>query len=97
MSAYLLVSTRVIRQDGWLPYQSQVGACFARFGGTYVVRRCVPTVLEGRSPHDRITLFEFPSLQAIHDLWNSPEYAALKPLRAGLGELDVIALDGAPH
>lgn len=95
MSAYLLVSTKLLRQDGWGPYQNQIADCFARFGGRYIVRRESPTVLEGHLRHDRITLFEFPSMQAIHDLWNSAEYRAIRPLRAGLGDLDVFALNGA--
>ena len=94
MSAYLIVSTRVLQQDGWAPYQSQVGACFARHGGKYLVKRSTPDVLEGVFPQDRLTMFEFPSLAVIHAMWDSDEYRAIRKLREGLGELNVWAVQG---
>ncbi|MGQ0653072.1 MAG: DUF1330 domain-containing protein [Betaproteobacteria bacterium] len=40
-------------------------------------------VLEGRHDGRRLIVFEFDSMDAIRNLWNSKEYAALKPLRYG--------------
>ena len=94
MAAYLIVSTKILKSEGWEPYQSQVGDIFARFGGKYLVKRSNPHVLEGKCTPDRITIFEFPSMDAIQAMWDSPEYEQLRPLRAGLGDLDVIALAG---
>jgi uncharacterized protein (DUF1330 family) len=94
MSAYLIVSTRVVQQHGWGPYQSQVGSCFDRHGGKYLVKRSIPDVVEGVFPQDRLTMFEFPSLDVIHALWDSEEYRGIRKLREGLGELNVWAVAG---
>jgi uncharacterized protein (DUF1330 family) len=41
-----------------------------------------------------LVIFEFPSMEAIRTVWNSPQYAKLKKLREGSGELDVWAVPG---
>ena len=92
MAALMIVVTKVLKSEGWEPYQSQVGACFASYGGKYIVKREVPTVLEGKFEKERITVFEFPSMQTIHELWSSDEYSEIRKLRDGLGELDVLAV-----
>jgi len=92
MAALMIVMTKVIETEGWEPYQSQVAACFAAHGGKYVVRRQTPDVLEGGFQKDRITVFEFPSLEAIRALWDSDEYRRIRKLRDGLGQLDVLAV-----
>lgn len=94
MPAYLIVSTKVIQQDGWGPYQGQVGECFAHHGGKYLVKRSTPDVMEGVFPQDRLTMFEFPSLEAIHTMWESDEYSSIRKLRVGLGDLNVWAVAG---
>lgn len=95
MSAYMIVITRVISAEGWAPYQSQVVDCIAAHGGVYVVRRATPEVLEGGFGADRMTIFRFPSMEAIRAFWNSDDYAnRIRPLRDGLGLLDVLAVPG---
>jgi uncharacterized protein (DUF1330 family) len=89
MAALMIVVTKVLQSDGWTPYQTQVGDCFASYGGKYVVKRAEPDVLEGSFEKDRVTIFEFPSVEAIHALWASPEYTEIRKLRDGLGQLDV--------
>ncbi|MBB4105501.1 DUF1330 domain-containing protein [Allorhizobium borbori] len=96
MVAYMAVLTKVISTEGWEPYQARVADCIARHGGEYVVRRGQARVLEGDFAHDRFTLFRFPSLEAIDRFWRSTEYQnEIKPLRDGLGVLDVWAVQGA--
>jgi uncharacterized protein (DUF1330 family) len=50
--------------------------------------------LEGSYDGRRLVVFEFPSMEVIHSVWNSPEYADVKKLREGAGELDVWAVPG---
>lgn len=92
MAALMIVVTKVLKSEGWEPYQSQVGACFASYGGKYVVKRQEPEILEGKFEKERITVFEFPSMDAIRKLWASDEYREIRKLREGLGDLDVLAL-----
>jgi Domain of unknown function (DUF1330) len=54
-------------------------------------------VLEGSHHGRRLVVFEFPSMEVIRSVWNSPEYADVKKLREGAGELDVWAVPGGPR
>lgn len=95
MSAYMIVLTKALSTEGWEPYQSRVADCVAAHGGVYVVRRATPEVLEGAFLKDRATVFRFPSMEAIRAFWTSEDYARrIRPLRDGLGILDVWAVPG---
>jgi uncharacterized protein (DUF1330 family) len=39
-------------------------------------------------------LFEFPSMETIHQFWNSPEYIPVKELRRGAAILEIWAVPG---
>jgi uncharacterized protein (DUF1330 family) len=43
----------------------------------------------------RSVLLEFPSVPEAKRFWDSPEYGALKKLRAGKAKLDVYLVEGA--
>ena len=94
MAAYLVVQIRITREQGWPEYRAAVAPLAERFGGRYLVRGPDVHVLEGSYDGRRLVIFQFPSMEAIHDFWNSPEYAEVKKLREGSGELDVWAVPG---
>lgn len=95
MSAYMIVLARDVVADGWEAYQSKVKGCIASFGGRYLVCRFPAEVLEGEFPYQRITCFTFPDMNSIRAFWRSDEYQrTIKPLRDGLGYLDVWAVPG---
>ena len=41
-----------------------------------------------------MVVLEFPSMDAIRSFWHSPEYAKVKQLRLGSGELSAWAVPG---
>jgi uncharacterized protein (DUF1330 family) len=94
MPAYLIVQIKITRQQGWPEYRDAVGPLTERFGGRYIVRGADVEVLEGSHDGRRVVVFEFPSMEAIRNFWNSAEYAEVKKLREGSGELDVWAVLG---
>ncbi len=94
MPAYMIVQIKITREDGWPEYREQVSKLFAQHGGRYLVRGGPVEVLEGSHDGRRIVVFEFPSMEVIRSAWNSPEYAKIKKLREGSGELDVLAVPG---
>ncbi|WP_428485695.1 DUF1330 domain-containing protein [Rhodopila sp.] len=94
MPAYLLVQIKITREEGWPEYRAAVGPLAQRFGGRYVVRGAKLEVLEGSHDGRSLVVFEFPSMEAIHSFWDSPEYAEVKKLREGSAELDVWAVPG---
>jgi uncharacterized protein (DUF1330 family) len=93
-AAYMIVQIEITREEGWPAYRQRVAELFAEHGGRYLVRGGPVEVLEGSYDGRRLVVFEFPSLEAIRSVWNSPEYAEVKKLREGAGELDVWAVPG---
>jgi uncharacterized protein (DUF1330 family) len=69
----------------------------AAYGGRYLVRGGEVEILEGTHDGRRIVILEFPSMDALHGFWNSPDYARVKALRTGAAEFDLIALQGASN
>lgn len=94
MPAYLLARIVVTQEGGWSAYRAEVGPLATRFGGRYLVRGGKLEVLEGSHDGRSLVIFEFPSMQAIHKFWASPEYLELKKLREGAANLDVWAVPG---
>ena len=97
MSAYLIVQIKLLADRHQLaPYRDAVGPCAAKFGGRYIVAGGVDVeTLEGKQHDGRsLVIFEFPSVEAIHAFWMSPDYIAIKKLREGLVELDAWAVRG---
>ena len=94
MPAYMIVQIKITREDGWPEYRKQVSELFSKHGGRYLVRGGDVEVLEGSYDGRRIVVFEFPSMDVIRSVWHSPEYAKVKALREGSGELDVWAVPG---
>lgn len=95
MPAYMIVQIAITDEPRWKIYREAVSPLITRMGGKYVVRGGEVETLEGR-PHDgrRMVMFKFPSLDAIHAFWNSPEYVPVKKLREGAASLDVWAVQG---
>jgi uncharacterized protein (DUF1330 family) len=94
VTAYLIALIKITREEGWSEYRQQVSELFAKHGGRYIVRGGPVEVLEGSYDGRRVVIFEFPSMEVIRAVWNSPEYAAVKKLREGSGDLDVWAVPG---
>jgi uncharacterized protein (DUF1330 family) len=72
MPAYMIVQIKITREDGWPEYREQVSRLFAAHGGRYLVRGGQVEVLEGSHDGRRLVVFEFPSMEVIRSVWNSP-------------------------
>ncbi|MGI5170244.1 DUF1330 domain-containing protein [Spirillospora sp. CA-253888] len=62
-------------------YRAAVAATFAPFGGRYLVSGGDYEVLEGDRTPDRISVIEFPDLDAARDWNTSAAYQDIKRLR----------------
>ena len=93
-AAYMIVQIKITREEGWPEYRQKVAELFARHGGRYLVRGGPVEVLEGSYDGRRLVIFEFPPMEVIRSVWDSPDYAEVKKLREGAGELDVWAVPG---
>ena len=65
------------------------------FGAKIVARRAQVEVLEGEHDQRPVSMFEFPDMEAIRALRNSPDYIPIKKLREDVARLDIWAFPGA--
>lgn len=96
MAAYFIVQSTIGDEARYQRYREAVVPLIARFGGKFIVRGAQVEALEGRHDGRRMVIFEFPSIDAIHAFWNSPDYVPVKKIREGAATLDVWAVDGVP-
>ena len=73
-------------------YQVQVGPLIEAHGCLFRASGIGLEVLEGAHDGRRLIVFEFPSMASLRAFWESPEYAALKDLRADAARIDAWAL-----
>ena len=96
MPAYLLIQIQFLAdRKAFAPYRDAVGPLAEKFGGRYLVAGGAKVEpLEGTHDGRSLVILEFPSMGALQNFWNSPNYAELRTLREGQADLDVWAVPG---
>ena len=90
---YWVVQVDVTDPEGYKAYIAENAVAFRKFGAHFLVRGAKTEVPEGHV-RQRIVVLEFPSLQAAHDCYHAPEYAAAKALRQGRSVVDLAIVGG---
>ncbi len=90
---YWLAQVDVTGPDGYKAYAAGIQAPLGKFAGRYLVRGGAREVPEGRA-RARIVAIEFPSYDAALACYRSPEYQAVKKLREGNAEVDLVVVEG---
>jgi len=90
MSAYMIVYARVDDAAQFDKYVAAVQPVIAAHGGRLVARAADPVVLEGDWPFATVGVLEFASMEAAQGFWHSPEYVAVKALREGAAQFQVV-------
>lgn len=94
MPAYFIVQSTISDEARYQQYRDAVIPLMATFGAKIIVRGGPVECLEGHHDGRRMVVFEFPSMEAIHAFWNSPEYVPVKKIREGAATLDLWAVPG---
>jgi uncharacterized protein (DUF1330 family) len=94
MPALMIIQASVSQKDKYKAYQEGVKPVIESFGGHFKASGVGLEVLEGGHDGRRLIVFEFPSVEDIRRFWESPAYAAVKPLRDGAAKIDVWAVPG---
>jgi len=78
-------------------YQAAAPAVNAAFGG-HVLARGTAIGVDSKSPppDGTIVVIEFPDIDHLHDWYNSPAYAKIKPLRDRSSTTRLYAVEGLP-
>lgn len=97
MAAYCFFDTyEVIDPEKLAQYRTGVLATVKRYGGTYVLVGGKCDIVEGNWRPTFPVLIEFPSLEAAHRWYNSPEYAPLKALRLSGTKNNAVFMESDP-
>ena len=87
----LLFKPLITGEPQYQKYHEAVVPFIATFGGKFAARGAKVEVLEGEHDTRSVVMFEFPTMEAIHAFWNSPDYVPIKKLREGVATKNDIA------
>jgi uncharacterized protein (DUF1330 family) len=97
--AYLFNNITEIKDpDSFKKYQAQVAATQVPYGVHAIVRNATPVMLSQTQPvtTGTVVILEFPSMKNLTDWFNSPAYAAIRPLRENSTTGRIFAVEGQP-
>lgn len=92
MSAYMIVYARLHDMTRFADYVAAVGPLIAEYGGAPIARGSDPVRLEGDWNWTTAGIVRFQSLADAEAFWHSEDYAAVKALRDGIADFEVILL-----
>lgn len=94
MPAYVVANIRVHDPVAYEEYRKMVPGTVERFGGRYLARGGRSEVVEGGLEPGRMVIVEFPSYEAAQNWYSSSEYAAVKALRQGCADGELLFING---
>lgn len=91
MSGYIVTVAKLTNiTPEFREYAAKAAEIVRKHGGTYLVRGPAAQQIEGDLYAGRtVIVSRFPSVEAARAFYDSPEYAAVKPLRANTGIYDI--------
>lgn len=92
--AYIVGQITVTDPEAYAVYSAQVPQTIAAFGGKYLVRGGLTTVLEGKSQGDRNVVIEFPDRRAAENWYASDAYQAIVKHRTENSTGSLALIDG---
>jgi uncharacterized protein (DUF1330 family) len=95
MPAYLIADVEVTDPQRYAEYRAQVPATLEPYGGRFLVRGGETENIEGNWLPGRLVVIEFPSMDAAHRWYESPEYQAILGIRHEASSARLIVADGA--
>ena len=97
MVAYMIALVDVTDPDRYANYTKHTARIIDRFGGRFIARGGIVTMLEGDPETRRVVIVEFPSRQAALDFYDSDEYGLARAERAGAAQFQGFIVDEMPE
>jgi uncharacterized protein (DUF1330 family) len=94
MPAYVIADVEIVDAERYADYSAQVLATLAPYGGQFLVRGGATEMIEGDWLPRRLVIIEFPSMDAAHRWYESPEYRAILGIRHEAATTRLILADG---
>src|SRR3954454_3276294 len=92
--AYAIAAETINNEAGFAQYRAAVPPTVSAFGGKFIVRGGILTDVEGKWPHPRLVIIEFPSREAAEGWYNSSAYQEIVSLRHKSSVGNLIIIDG---
>jgi len=93
--AFLIADETIFDPTTFDEYKKLVLPLIEKFGGRFLSRAGALEVLEAGKDWTpgRMVIIEFPSMSALKDWYDSPEYAPVRDIRMGAAKSTLVALD----
>lgn len=91
---YWIAHVDVRDAEAYKEYVAAARPAFERFAARFLARGGASEGVEGTA-RARNVVIEFPSLQAAHDCYHSPQYQAAKAIRQKFAEAEIVLVEGA--
>ena len=93
---YVVIEFKIKDAEGFKTYAQKAPATISQYGGKFVVRGAKPEGLKGDAPQSGpFIVLSFGSAEQARRWANSPEYAALVPLRDQAADTRAFIIEGA--
>jgi uncharacterized protein (DUF1330 family) len=91
---YLIAEAEITDPGKLQNYAEKVEQTLAPFNHHYVVRTSKIQTLEGDEPTNRIVVIAFDSVDKAREFYDSPAYAAIKPIRQSAAKSRIFIVEG---
>ena len=95
MKGYVVANVDVKDWAAYESYRSRTAEVIEQYGGRFLVRGGKVEVIEGDPGIARLIILEFPSVEAAHRFYDSPEYQAILPDRLNNADSTLVVVEGA--
>jgi uncharacterized protein (DUF1330 family) len=91
---YVIAEAEVTNPEALQKYGEKIAETLAPFNHRYVVSTGKIQALEGDPPKSRVVIIEFDSVQKAHEWYDSPAYAAIRPIRQMAAKSRIFIVEG---
>ena len=95
MPAYGIALVDVTDPAKYQEYSKLAGPATAKYGGKFLARGAIDSVIEGSAPYNRVVVVEFPSMEAAKAFYASPEYEQARARRKDAADFNMLIVQGA--
>jgi uncharacterized protein (DUF1330 family) len=91
---YLIAEAEITDPAALQQYGEKIAETLAPFNHHFIVRSNKVQVLEGDAPKGRIVVIAFDSVEKAREWYDSPAYAAIRPIRQAAAKSRVFIVEG---
>ncbi|HMG85093.1 MAG TPA: DUF1330 domain-containing protein [Terracidiphilus sp.] len=96
LPGYVIAEAEITDPAALQDYGKKIVETLAPFNHRYVVSTSKIQALEGDAPKDRVVVIEFDSVQKAREWYDSPAYAAIRPIRQSAAKSRIFIVEGVP-